>query len=252
MQITLNKVPFDVRPVEAALRAALLADPMIRRAVVRPVWAWDHAARKGSYLLPVTAEQGVPVPMGLAAFVAKPGTNGAGPQKAEGPSARMAERVVEAVGAKDWGQVMQAVARTVGVPQKKVPFEAFAALNAKGSYQIRMETEFQVVELANAGRNLSAFVFLPGIVAFHHVLAEGVEDAPQPGSIRPAFVLPPGTQAGLAMRRLAVARRLNEMQAELGGERPADLPPTDPRRAAVAKLGAEWRALQPKNAPKAA
>lgn len=251
MQITLNKVPFDVRPVEAPLRAALLADPGLRRVAARPVWGWDAEERKGRFLVPVTAEKGVPVPMGLAAFVAKAGTAPGGvPQKADGPSAKMVERILAAVGAKKWESVMQAVGRITGVPQKKVPFEVFAPLNEHGTYQIRMDTEFQVVELANPGRNLSAYVFLPGIVSFVAAVAAPLEGVQAPS--RPIFVIPASTQAALGMRRIAVARRLNEMQAELGATKPADLEPADPRRIELARLGAEWRALQPKAATQAA
>jgi hypothetical protein len=48
------------------------------------------------------------------------------------------------------------------------------------------------------------------------------------------------------MRRVAVARRLTEMQAELGETKPNELAPDDPRRNVIAKLGAEWKVLQPK------
>ncbi len=251
MQITLNKVPFDVRPVEAAVRTAVLSEPGIRQAMARAVWAWDREERRGRYLVPTTPDKALPLPLGLAAFVPKAGTpEGAALQKAEGPSAKMVERILAAVGAKKWESVMQAVARVTGVPQKKIPFDAFALLNDRSSYQIRMNTELQVVELANPGRNLSAYALLPGLVSFVAALPERIEglDLPQ----RPMFALPAATQAALTMRRLAVARRLNEMQAELGGARPADLEPTDPRRIEIAKLGAEWKALQPKSAPKAA
>ncbi len=251
MQITLNKIPFDVRAVDGPLRAALLADPVVARGAARVVWEWNGAEKKGRFLAPTTPEKGLPVPTGMAAFVAKAGSGAV--QKAEGPTQKMSERMLAAVGAKDWGQLMQAVARVTGVPQKKVPFEAFASLNDKGSYRIVMAAEFQVLELSNAARNLTTYVFLPGIVSFLHAMSEPVEGAPLPGSIRPAFVIPPGTQAAMAMRRMAVARRLTELQAELGETRPADLPQDDPRRAAIAKLGAEWKLLQPKkDAPKAA
>jgi hypothetical protein len=132
--------------------------------------------------------------------------------------------------------------------------ETFAPLNAVGTYQIRLDTEFQVLELSNAARNLQAFLFLPGLVSFRAVLRE----APPEGTTLPAIprtlsVVVPGNKAALALRRLAVAKRLSEMQVDLAGVRPADLPQADPRRAEVARLGAEWKALQPKGeAPKAA
>ena len=250
MQIELNKIRFDVKPVEAPLRAALLADPVIARGASRPVWAWNREEGKSGYLVPTTAEKAIPLPTGLTVFVPKPGAAGAAIQKAEGPTAKMGERFLAALNAKDWSQVLQGLARVVGVPQRKVPVESFAALKPFGSFHLRTQIEFQVVELSHAGRNLAAFVFLPGIVGFQPFLKE----APAEGTVLPPiprqlFVIPPGTQAGLALRRLADARRLTEMQAELGGTRPTDLPEGDPRRAAVARLGAEWKVLQPKKAP---
>ena len=252
MQITLNKVPFDVKPVEGSLRTVLLSDPTVIRGAVRPVWAWDHAERKGRFLVPVTQDKALPLPSGVTVFVPRTGTNGAGPQKAEGPTAKMAERFLAAVGAKNFGQVSGAFARVLGVPQKKLPFETFQPLNDKGSYTVLMQTEFSVLELENAGRNLSAYIFVPGLVSFSHAVKEPIEGAALPGSIRPGFVLPPPTQAALSMRRIAVARRLTEMQAELGETKPNELATDDPRRNVIAKLGAEWKVLQPKKAAQAA
>ena len=251
MQITLNKIAFDVKPVDGPLRAALLADPVVARGALRPVWSWDKEAGQGRYLAQTAANQALPLPTGVLIHVQKPGTNGTGPLKAEGPTAKMAERFLQAVGAKDFAQVVQALARVVGVPVKKVPLDQFAALNRETSYTILMATDMQILELANAGRNLSAYIFLPGIVSFV-ATAEPTGGAILPGSPRPVFVIPPGTQAGQAMRRLAVAQRLTEMQADLGATKPGELPEGDPRRAVLARLGAEWKALQAKVASKAA
>lgn len=243
MQITINKVPFEVKPVDARLRAALLAEPVVRQGTLRPVWSWDKETGQGRFLVPTGANQALPMPTGILVHIQKPGSNGAGPQKAEGPTAKMAERFLAAVGAKNFGQVMQALARVTGIPAKKVPLDLFAPLNLQGSYAILMATEFQVVELANPGRNLSAYLVLPGLVTFQ-ATADATQGAPLPGSPRQTVAIPPGTQAGQAMRRLAVAKRLNEMQAELGDLRPADLAEGDPRRAVLARLGAEWKVLQ--------
>lgn len=250
MQITLNKIPFDVKPVDGALRAALLAEPVILRGASRPVWAWDREEGKGRFLVPTTPEKAIALPTGLTVFVPKAGVAGTAVQKADGPTAKMAERFLAAVGAKDWNPVLQALARVTGVPQRKVPLETFAPLNPLASYLIRMETEFQVVELSHAGRNLAAYMFLPGLVSFQPLLKEApAEGTELPPLNRPVFVIPPATNAVMALRRLAISRRLTEMQAELGDTRPTDLPQNDPRRVAVAKLGAEWKVLQPKKAP---
>lgn len=250
MQISLNRIPFEVRPVDGDLRAALLAEPVILRGAQRPVWAWDKDEGRGRFLVPTAPGGAIALPTGLTVFVPRPGAAGGAIRKADGPTAKMAERFLAAVGAKDWGQVLQALSRVTGVPQRKVPLEGFAPLNPLASYLVRMDIEFQVLELSHAGRNLAAFVFLPGLASFRPMLREApAEGAALPAVPRPAFVIPPPTQAVAALRRLAVARRLTEMQAELGGTRPADLPEGDPRRLAVARLGAEWKALQPRKAP---
>lgn len=249
MQITLNKVPFDIEAIDDRLRDALLADPLIATGVSREVWAWD--GREGKHLVPVTPTQGLPLPTGLVLFVPQPGT---GPlRKAEGPTRRMAERLMAAVGAKTLTQVMQALARVTGLPQKSVPLDAFEALKPFGPFRVVMEIQFAALRMANASRNLEAFVLIPGLVAFRHVADDVPEGAPAPGSIRPGFVIPPLNAAGHALRRLAIARRLTEMQAALGGTQPADLPTDDPRRLEIARLGAEWRVLQARpQAPRAA
>lgn len=252
MQITLNKIPFDVRAVDAPLRAALMADTVVARGAQRPVWAWDAGAAKGRFLVPTLPSRALALPTGLTAFVAKPGTNGTGPRKAEGPTNRMSERFLAALGAKEWPQVLQALARVVGVPQKTVPFDSFKPLNDLTDYQVRMDTQFQVVELASDARNLQAFLFLPGLVSFRPLLPEGTDAAALPALANTVFVIPPPTQGAMALRRLAVAKRLTELQADLAGALPADLPPDDPRRAEAGRLGAEWKVLQPKAKTQAA
>ena len=238
MQITLNKVPFDLSPVDGALRAALLADPLIASGTSREVWGWDGTA--GRWLVPVTAEQALPLPTGLIVHVPRTG----GQEKAKGPTRKMAERFMSAVGATSFAQVMQALTRVTGLPQKKVPFEAYKALMAQGPFRIRMDIEFSVLEMANPGRNLSAYVFVPGLVSFAHVMDEVPEGAAAPGTIRPGFVIPPLNQAVHALRRMAVARRLTELQGLLGETQPRELAAGDPIRAEIGKLGAEWKVLQ--------
>jgi hypothetical protein len=252
MQITLNKIPFDVRAVDAPLRAALMAEPVVVRGASRPVWSWDKATGKGRYLVPTLPSRALALPTGLSTFVARPGLNGGGPQKAVNPTAKMSERVLAALGAKEWPPVLQALARVLGVPQKTVPFDAFGVLNGLIDYRVAMDTQFQVVELANDARNLSAYLFLPGLVGFRPLLPEGTPPETLPRLQQTVFVIPPPTQGAMALRRLAVARRLTELQADLAGALPADLPPEDPRRSEAARLGAEWKVLQPKARTQAA
>ena len=97
MQITLNKVPFDLAPVDGSLRAALLADPTVAGAVRRDVWAWDKEAGTGRFLVPVTQTQGLPLPTGMTVFVPRPGPVGLAPVKAEGPTRKMADRFLAGV-----------------------------------------------------------------------------------------------------------------------------------------------------------
>lgn len=245
MQITLNSIVFDVTAVDEPLRAALLSDPQVAAAAARDVWAWDGA--EGRFLAPVTKGGAVPLPPALTLFVPRAGLAGDAPRRADGPTTRMAERLLAAVGAKSLSQVMQALARVTGIPQIKVPLATFGDRNGEGAYGLRMDVDYAAVQLANAARNLSMYALLPALVVFVARPDGAAEDAPAP---RPGFVLPPPTQAALAMRRMAAARRLTDLQASLGGVKPAELDPADPRRDAAARLGAEWRALSPK--PKAA
>ncbi|EPX85203.1 hypothetical protein ruthe_01759, partial [Rubellimicrobium thermophilum DSM 16684] len=138
--------------------------------------------------------------------------------KAEAPTRKMAERFLAALGAKGLPEVMQALTRIIGLPQKTIPFEAFAGLGEEVSYSIRMDSDLAAVELAAPSRNLSVFLFLPALVVFAHDWAgEPPEGRPAAGSIRPGFIIPPPTQAAQAIRRLALAQRLQEVQAGLGG-----------------------------------
>jgi hypothetical protein len=95
----------------------------------------------------------------------------------------------------------------LGVPQKKLPFETFQPLNDKGSYTVLMQTEFSVLELENAGRNLSAYLFVPGLVSFSHAAGAARGRAAARARSGRASCCPRPTQAALSMRRMAVARR---------------------------------------------
>lgn len=252
MQITLNRIPFDVRPVDDARRRAILADPVVRPGIVRPVWLRqaDGGERR---LAEGPAEAALPLPAGLIAWVPKAGPAGETPAKADGPSARMAERFLSAVGAKGFPEVMRAMARVTGMPGARLPREAFAACEGKGAYTILLHTDLAVVELENAGRNLSVHLLLPSLAAFSHLwggpgdaAAESPADGPAAGSIRPGFLVPPPSEAASGLRRLALARRIEELQAQMAGVTAADLPADDPRRALLGRLAAEWRLLQPK------
>jgi hypothetical protein len=249
MKLTLNKVDFDIQPVAAPLRDALLADPIIRQGVTREVWRWDAATRTGTPLVAMTAQKGVPLPNGVSFFVARPGS---ATQKADGPSAKMAERVLEAVGAKSITDVMQAVNRVVRLPQKTLPLKEFEKLSAVASHTLRIHVDYAVLYAANAARNLGLYIFIPGQCAFtariDAVPDQAAYDAAlaenaQLARLQPGFVIPPGTEANIMLRRMALAQRITEIQQSLGGTDIRDLPPGDLRRLTIARLSLEWQAI---------
>lgn len=233
MEITLNKVPFTLAAVSEAERSAILSDPAIRPALVREVWAWDGT--DGQAKAPIGADGATPLPIGVLVRVSKAG----GHERADGPTEKMAKRLLEAVGAKDMKHLMQALSQVTGLPKQKVPLAEFEALKAKGPFSVLMSTDFAVLAMGNAGRNLHAFLAMPVLTVFAARNAEG----PVEGSPRPGFVLAPANQPSVAMRRLAVVERLGALQASLAGAKPTELPPGDIRRDLAARLGAEWKVV---------
>jgi hypothetical protein len=252
MKIKLNKIEFDVLPVPSALREALLADEIITQGVSRDVWRWDQAAQTGHYLVQVTQQKAVPLGNGLSFFVPKAGTGVI--ERADSPTTKMGQRFLEAVGGKSVVEVMQALNKIVNLPQRRPAFTTFAPLNPVASYTIRQNVDFAVVQLANAARNLSAYLFVPGQVLYQHSVTEVADQAaydavmeanPKLVDAQPGFVLPPGSQANMMIRRLAMLQRLTDLQIGMAGQQPIDLPMDDPRRALIARLGIEWRVLAP-------
>lgn len=253
MKIKLNQIEFDVMPVASDLREAILSDPILMQGVRRDVFQWDHADQKGTILVPVTQTKAVPLPNGIAFFVPRIGA-GDRIQKADAPSVKMATRFLEGVGGKSILEVMQALNKIVNLPQKTIPVESFAPLNAVASYIVSMNIDYAVVHLLNAARNLGAYFLVPGQVSFTYAVT-GVADQtgldaliatdPKMARIQPGFVIPPGTQANMMLRRLAMARRLTDLQTVLQGKTPDQLDLMDPRRLLAARLGVEWRVLAP-------
>ena len=249
MKLTLNKVEFAIEPVPGPLREALLSDPILRQGVSREVWRRDAATRAGTPLVAVTPQNGVPLPNGVSFFVAKPG---AATQKADGPSAKMAERVLEAVGAKSITDVMKAINRIVRLPQKTLPLKEFEALSAVASHTLRVHVDYSVLHAVNAARNLGFYLFLPGQCSFtaridavpdQTAYDKAAAENARLTRIQPGFIIPPGTEANMMLRRMALAQRITEIQQSLGGMNPANLPADDLRRLTIARLGLEWQAL---------
>jgi hypothetical protein len=250
MKIRINTIEFDVTAVPAGLRAAILADPIVLRGVWRDVWSWDAATGDGKALVPLVQGNGVPLGNGINFFVPRAG--GAVNGRNDGPSKKMAERVMAAVGAKSMQDLMAALNRIVHLPQKTLPLDMFAALNPVASYKLRMYVDFAVVQLSAASRNLSFFLLIPGQCAFHHEITAITDQAgydalvtakPELKSLMPAFVVPPRTKANAGLRTLAVGQAIGELQAAItaagGPDKASDL-----HKARMAQLATEWRVLR--------
>ena len=250
MKIKLNKIEFDILAVPAATRAAVLAEPQVQSGLRRSVWKWDKDEGKGENLTPVTKAGGIPIPNGITFFVPKTEANGA-VKRNDGPSQRMGERFLEAIGNKKVPDLLRALAQVSPMPQKKLPREAFAALEKEMSFVAVAETDFAVVQLKAADRNLSAYFLLPAIVAFRPAVAEENREAfrgfmeanPDFVPRLPAYVLPPATEAGRNIRRLALSQRVNETKAAL--DQAADEKAEAALKRAMARLGAEAKVLAP-------
>lgn len=255
MKITLGKIEFTVSPVESGLREALLADPIMAQGVWRDVYRWDAAAQTGSILVTTTGKDAaVPLGNGLSFFIPRLGANGI-VTKNDASSARMAARFLDAVGAKQILDVITAINRLVNLPYKSLPLDVFAPINPAASYLVRMHVDYGVVQLRDAGRNLTAHLFLPGQVAFHHEVT-AITDAPAYealiaqtpalAQLQPAFIVPPRTDANLALRRIALGRRLEDMRPMIEKMAGPDRKLPDGAEARTfARLVAEWRALTP-------
>lgn len=249
MKLKLNQVEFDVQPVPGSLRDTLLADPILQQGVARDVWRWDAVTKTGTSLVAMTPQKGVPLPNGVSFYVPKPG---AADQKADGPSAKMASRVLEAVGAKSITDVMQAVNRIARLPQKTLPLKEFERLSAVASHTLRVHVEYSVLHATNAARNLGLYLFIPGQCSFTARIdtipdQAAYEEATAANAalarLQPGFIIPPATEANMMLRRMALAQRITEVQQGLAGTEPKDLPVDDPRRLTIARLSLEWQAL---------
>ena len=250
MQIKLNDIVFEVTPVVTLLRQALLNDPVMTQGVWRDVYHWDATAQTGKVLTATTAAGTVPLGNGLTFFVPKAGSDL--PVKSESGSVRMAERFLEALKAKTIVDVVRAFNSIVAMAQKSLPLVNYTSLNPVASYTIKMHVDFAAVALRNASRNLTAYAFIPGQVSFHHEISAIIDEAgyaalpaPTMAQIMPAFIIPPQNKANHAIRRMALAQRLQDMQpamAALPKEGPQD-PATEGLRRGYARLAAEWKAL---------
>jgi hypothetical protein len=251
VKITINKIDFDVQPVAPAMRGILLADPVIAQGVARDVWAWDHASQSGAPLTAMADGKAVPLGNGLLFYVPKVGANGT-TGRAEGPSAKMAERMLAAVGAKSMQDLLLALNRILHLPQKTIPFETFAPLNPVASYTVRMTVDYAVLQLSNPGRALSGYLVVPGACGFAARVTGTSDQAaldallaatPALTGAGPIFIVPPRTRANLGLRTLSCGQALGALQDEIraaGGPESA----SDDQKRRLALLAAEWRVLR--------
>ena len=248
MKIRLGGVEFEVKPVAERVRDAILTDPVIAQVVEREVFRWDHATAKGEALVPMAKGNVIPLPNAVAIFVPKAGANGV-VAKADGPSKKMAERVLEAIGAKKIEDLSRALHSLVQEARTKLPMDRLAKLGQAASYTLSLRTEFAVVELRNAARNLVLHAVMPGQVTFLPKVTardDAAWEALEPADRAPdiVFVVPPRTKAGLNLRVMALARRLEEMRGTL--EMQGDDADAALKRAYSINVG-EWRLLTRKN-----
>ena len=253
MKITLNAIEFDVTPVAGPLRRAILLDEAIRPGLLRDVATWRRDPGETKTYGPVTKEGGVVLPNGILFFVTKTAENGA-IEKSEGPSKKMAERFLEALGNKTLQDLQQAVHGLFGVLTQKMPLEVFAPLNILADWNLRMGTDFAVLQLQNAARNLTAYVLMPAQVGFGAAIVEKGEgfeafaEAPEGALLKrqPGYIVRPQTQAAILARRIALNQRVQELATALEGKTVLDLPLDDLRRIESERLAAEWGLLFPK------
>jgi hypothetical protein len=263
MRITLNKIDFEISPVPGQLRAAVLTDRILQTGIDRDVWQWDSSAKKGSHLTHINQQGAIPMPNALTFFVAKAAPNGSIVNN-EKLAAKMGQRFLEAVGAKSPLDVLRAMTKFLPIAQIGSPAPAFAALKPVASFKVRAQTEFAVVELREAGRNLTAYLFLPAIVTFYHEITaitdrDGydalLKDKPDLASNQISVILPPGTQPMREIRKAATAMRISEARPIVEKAKSSGDRPDDATLRILARLGREWDLLnkpaQPAPQPRA-
>ncbi len=221
MKIKLNGIEFDVAAVDGGLREAILGDPLIGRAIWRDVYAWDAAAQDGKFTGPVTQTGAIPLANGVSFYVAK----GDGHGKNESASKTSCDRFLKALGASTTIDVLKAMARLLGMPQKTLPKE-FDALKPVASFALKMHVEHSVLRLRNASRNLQAYLLVPGQIGFHHEITAItdqpgydalVADKPELKTLTPLFLVPARSKPNREMRATALMAQTRELAAQVQG-----------------------------------
>lgn len=204
-----------------------MGDPMLAGSQATPVWFWDRESGQGQALVPLASKGSVPLPNGLAFFVPKVLDDGRVIRN-EKSSKVMMKRFLDTVGAKDLHEVLRSLQALLKMPQKTIPFSYFEPLNRHASYHVIMQTLFNVVELTEKSRNLSAYLFVPGQVRFGYQLSEdaspeakdAIKESP------PGFLIPTWSKPNHHVRMVALTRRAKDLQplveAMRSGEREKD------------------------------
>lgn len=254
MQIKLNKISFTVAEVSGQTRSALLTDRDVGAGVVRAVWSWD--AETGEAAAMAGLKSDLQVPNGLAFFVSRPG-DGPKPVRNDGATEKMRDRFVEAVGAKSHADLVAAINRVLGIPQLKMPYEQFDKLKPVATYRLLSHADYAVAELREASRNLTAYLLIPGQVAFRAEITKVIDEAglealfaaePELKTRIPAFILAARSKPALDIRRVALIRRVGEVQAMVKHFEDAGRSDDELRmpRMELQRLAAEARVLAPK------
>ncbi|MGR3465093.1 hypothetical protein [Limimaricola sp.] len=245
MKIKLNGIEFEVTAVEGALREAILTDPVIVKAVWRDVYTWDAAAQEGQPTGPMTQTGSIPLANGISFYVAKGDTHA----KNESASKTSGERFLKALGVRSSLDVLKAMARLLGMPQKTLPKE-FDPLKPVASFTLKMHVEHSVLRLRNASRNLQAYVLVPGQVGFHHEITAITDqpgydaliaEKPELKTLTPMFLVPARSKANREMRATALMAQTRELAAQAQGKSAEELP--EALRMRIGRNQAELRML---------
>ena len=257
MKLNINKIGFEIEAVPETLRPALFNEDVLQQGTWRDVYAWDSAAGEGRFDARTGGKDGVPLGNALTFFLPRATPEGTIVNN-ETPARKMRERFLEATGAGDINGLLRVLSRVIPLPRVPVPLGVFGALNPVASYKVRLFTDFSVVRLREAGRNLSAYLFIPGQVAFHHEVtaitdeagyARLVEAEPRLKSLQPHYVLPPGSQAGHGIRMMAVANRIEKMRPLIEKGRENGGSPPEALAMDFARLVREWKVLSQPRKP---
>ncbi|SLN58535.1 hypothetical protein [Roseisalinus antarcticus] len=217
----LGAATFEVQPVAAQTAEAVLRDDVIKQGIWRRVWSWN--GETGTFRVASTAEGAVPLPNALVFFVPSVQPGGA-VGRDPAASARMAKRFLSQTGAGDMTTLLRGVSKILHIPQKTLPLDDFAPLRPVVAFDINQHTDFAVLLLRDAARDLSGYLCLPSRVSYHHEItrvldAEGLEALlaarPELRAPQPSFVVPARSDANRHLRRMALTQKEGELAEAL-------------------------------------